>query len=149
MYDVAGMMKEVNYRVHFVPITLDNVVHLAFIAEQLAIFPSVANFLFLKCVNFLFNILPTHVLDFSGLISSPQQENTVLKLHNLLLEKPLPYSCIGCNKFSLCVIVIVLLRVLIIVIVLRRVPVLMNKLILRRWTSSELISVRSQRRELN
>jgi hypothetical protein len=98
MYDIAGLMDEVNKAVERIPVTISNVADLVCAAEQYAMFSSVSMSLLRSCVKFLFSQLHTHVLDFSGLIFSPQHEKVVLKLHDHLLEKPLP-CCFQCKKF--------------------------------------------------
>ena len=85
-----------------IPVTMSNVAELAHTAEQYSMFPSISTSLLRSCVNFMFSFGHTHVLDFSGLIFSPHHESIVLKLHNHLIEKPLPWcsSCKTCLVFD-------------------------------------------------
>jgi len=98
MYDIAGLMVEVKRAVQRIPVTLSNVAELAHTAEQFSMFPTISSSLLRNCVKFLFTTLCTQVLDFSGLIFSPNHGSVVSKLHSHLLEKPLPW-CSECGKF--------------------------------------------------
>ena len=98
MYDIAGLMVEVKRAVRRIPVTLSKVAELAHTAEQFSMFPNISTSLLRSCVNFLYRILPTNFLDFSGLIFSPHHESIVLKLHNHLIEKPLPW-CSSCKTW--------------------------------------------------
>eukprot|EP00092_Neocalanus_flemingeri_P009825 GFUD01010587.1.p1 GENE.GFUD01010587.1~~GFUD01010587.1.p1 ORF type:complete len:276 (-),score=35.40 GFUD01010587.1:71-898(-) len=98
-YDVAGMMTKVEEVVGEYPINLANVVYLAFIADQFSMFSNVSQILLGRCAAFLFQTLLTHVLDFSGLFSDHQYASAALRLHNMILEMPMPYFCTNCNQF--------------------------------------------------
>lgn len=98
MYDVAGLMKEVTEVVGNIQITLTNVVDLAHTAEQFSFLSEVSECLLRSCVSFLQKTLLTHVLDFSGLVHSPDQMETVKNLHDRILEIPLP-CCPRCDVF--------------------------------------------------
>ena len=91
-YDVTGLMTKVNVVISQVPVTLSNVVELAITADKFSMMsePLISKFLKDRCVSFLFNILHIQVLDFSGLHSTPEDASTTLRLHTMLLEKPLP-----------------------------------------------------------
>ena len=99
MYDVAGLMTHVGVAIARVQINLNNVVELARTAEQFLILSSVSQCpsLFESCLDFLFETMHSHVLDFSGLIISPHNEEIVLKLYNLIKEKPLHF-CPYCEE---------------------------------------------------
>ena len=99
MYDVAGLMTHVGVAIARVQINLNNVVELARTAEQFLNLSSVSQCpsLFESCLDFLFETMHSHVLDYSGLIISPQNEEIVLKLYNLIKEKPLHF-CPYCEE---------------------------------------------------
>ena len=76
MYDVAGLMKEVEQAVGNIPVTLTNVVDLTHSARQFSFLSDVSKCLLSSCVYFLQKTLLSHVLDFSGLVHSPDQMDT-------------------------------------------------------------------------
>ena len=98
MYDVAGLMKEVEQAVGNIPVTLTNVVDLTHSARQFSFLSDVSKCLLSSCVYFLQKTLLSHVLDFSGLVHSPDQMDTLKNLHDRILELPLP-CCPRCDVF--------------------------------------------------
>jgi len=98
MYDIAGLLDKVKKAIQCIPVTLSTVAELAHTAEQFSMFPNISTCLLHRCVKFLFCTLCTRVLDFSGLIFSPEHQSVILKLQSHLLENPQLWCC-KCNKF--------------------------------------------------
>ena len=97
MFKMHGLLGDAQQAVENIKITMDNVVALAMKAEECSDFPSISRSLFGNCVDFLFQNLHSHVLDFSGLIISPQLDKIVSKLYNILSDRPLHF-CHYCKE---------------------------------------------------
>ena len=105
MYDVAELMDKVKKVVAKLPINFTNVVALAHTAEQFSFFQEVSQILLDSCTAFLCRALEHRVLDFSGLVLSPQHSATASRLLSLSMEQPpaLPEPiCTGesCHHYS-------------------------------------------------
>ena len=101
MYDVKGLMVEVENAFKRVQINLKNVVLVASYAQKLSMFSSfnITEYLLTKCCNYLKKKLRTHVIDFSGLsYYSLRHKETVKLLHERILELPLS-ACQQCPQF--------------------------------------------------
>ena len=100
MYDVKGLMTEVEKALKQIRINLTNVVLVANVAERLSMFSSfnISEYLLTKCCNYLQKKLRTRVIDFSGLRFSRFYVETVKVLHDRILELPLT-ACQLCPQF--------------------------------------------------
>ena len=100
MYDVRGLMMEVERTLQQMGIHLNNVVLVANTAERLSRFSSfsITEYLITKCCKYLQKKLRTRVIDFSGLKFSRLCVDTVKMLHDRILELSLT-ACQLCPQF--------------------------------------------------